>query len=181
MTPEQEIQKLLDDLDEIERGVLGSPAETAEVRRILDDRKAALLGSVAHGPDRFNEWSIKRLERRYRRLLAAVSMVALLSVAVAAWGMTRPATAPPAVTAAQMSAVQGEISELQQTIDSRLETLDNRMRANRARAGAFKRELRAVRRCTNRSITTLDRGLRRLLNRSISARQWVARRPLGRC
>jgi hypothetical protein len=149
----------------------------------------------------FHEWSIKRLERRVRKLTWAVGTTVVLALAILAalvlYDQTRPTDRIATTTAAEgalgplrddVSRLSGEVDALARGLEARIDRIEAAM--EEAPPGTteigealaeVRRELNGLRRCTSDAVRELDEGLRGLLAREIDANEWVERPPIEDC
>lgn len=136
-------------------------------------------------PNQYYEWSLARQQRRIRRLTWAVGaaiVVGLVALVVAAGsdgsGTSTDTEALDAV-ARQASALESDIAELRSQL-ARIEDsgkipaeLSDRVEAMEARVEALAEDISGATDCVAAALEALDTNLRRLLERDISAGEYV--------
>jgi hypothetical protein len=137
----------------------GSP-EADEVGRIMSSVSRA--PSPGTEPNRFYEWSIKRLERRVRILGAAVAILLVATLSVGVLNREDASTREPAASpsAAPIDPrARAEVSALRRDLGRDLKRLRRRLDRSDAATQRLRREVADVSRCLQAALTSRAEAL----------------------
>ena len=121
--------------------------------------------------DRYYEWSWKRYQQRILRLtLALVLFAALALIVIALMGLR----------SRDLEATRASDLDRVRALEQEVQALDQRPQV-KTTAAAPNPELIARQRCLDNSIQRMNEGLRRVMNRQITAAQYLAQYKFPRC
>jgi hypothetical protein len=180
-------------------GDLEAPAEESDAAVLDVERLASLLTGEGRdqGPSDaaetapslhgYHEWHLQRLQRRLRLLTWALVAFVVLAASAIGYLLATPAPTSDGSAAqvaddlerleAELGSLEGARDQDQGAVGSLTTSLE-RMEASIAR---IDRRLQDLTRCMNGAISGLDKDMRALLERNISANAFVRRPVAGGC